>query len=73
MTKWISVKEKLPPEGEIVLGWFSDFLSFPLLVYYKKGIWYEQIGSITSNIYYWCELPDKPNSKNIEGGYKYEN
>lgn len=65
-TKWIDTRKKLPPTKKIVLGWFSEYLSFSVLVYYENNTWYEQTGTITNCIRYWQYLPEKPDSKNIE-------
>ena len=68
---WISVKERLPDKGQIVLAGRSDFTADPVkYTYFENGKFYRKTDVISSmdrimTIYYpdithWMPLPDPP-------------
>jgi len=75
MNKWISIKDKLPLEGQKVLI-YKDPLFGPEMVVdniiwrndslpknpepIKDYLWYCQLEVDTSKVSHWMELPEKP-------------
>jgi len=69
--EWISVKDKLPKEGEIVVAWLSD-IDEPACVRFKIDeygpLWVELIEidrfdfSRESKVSHWLSLPQTPDS-----------
>lgn len=62
--KWISTKDKLPKEDELVLVICEGNYT---LAYYSNDLWWNSsdylIGSGAKSVDYWLPLPQMPNSK----------
>ena len=64
MSEWISVKERLPKEGESVLIYKTDEpLSIDYIVYLtpKHPIWACLLDYEMYKVTHWMKLPDAPN------------
>jgi len=63
--KWISVKERLPKEGEevLVFGYWHEKFQ-PLMCYlspHRKGEWFTTVaGQQVYTVTHWMPLPDPP-------------
>jgi hypothetical protein len=57
--KWVSVKDKLPPEDEAVLAWNKQ--GFPMIDVWSGKMW--GCAWTVDEISHWMPLPQKPESE----------
>jgi hypothetical protein len=62
--EWISVEDRLPEEGECVLGWDVDDRAKEALIAVTDHGWriYGPSGLVKAHVTHWQPLPDGPNS-----------
>lgn len=66
MTNWISVKDRLPRDGEDVLAYMRgglSLLTFISLQDPKGGVWMELGMELIGAPTHWMPLPDPPKEK----------
>jgi hypothetical protein len=58
---WISVKDQLPEEGQVVLGWVAYYLQPMRVLVYTSGC-FARADDLTDDDFpdYWLPLPDPP-------------
>lgn len=72
--QWISVKDRLPEDGEDVLIWYEYFRYFPYnrmyttydIAYQYNGYWEDAGGSLgpKARVFAWMPLPEPPKGEN---------
>ncbi len=55
-SKWISVKDKMPPEDEAVLAWNKE--GFPMIDVWSGKMW--GFALTVDEISHWMPLPEPP-------------
>ena len=64
---WISVEERLPAEGVIVLAYHSSCYSQGTNYMHSK-VWQETVNGINHDITHWMPLPNAPSQPQKGGG-----
>lgn len=59
MSKWISVKDEMPPVDEAVLAWNKEV--FPMIDVWTGKMW--GIALTVDEISHWMPLPEPPESE----------
>jgi hypothetical protein len=62
--QWISVKERLPEKGQLVLACANEYSTECVL--FDGENWHDDIGAVRGDFYeYWMPLPKPPTEKGI--------
>lgn len=66
VSEWISVKDKLPEDGQEVFAYCSEADSFDMLVLrcLSENIWINRALDIYENVTHWMPLPTPPPKEN---------
>lgn len=63
--KWISVKDRLPEEGEKVLSYLQDYDEYKIdyIIEFPEPIWACVLERDQNHVTHWMELPESPRFK----------
>ena len=68
MSEWISVKDRLPEDGQEVFAYCSEADSFEMLVLrcLSENMWINRALDIYENVTHWMPLPTPPKEDNVD-------
>ena len=68
MSDWVSVKNRLPKDGQDVLAYLNDGEETRIApCNFYKGVWYDCVMNcivVIKDVTHWCSLPEPPEEVN---------